>query len=121
MSDGSIEDYCYYHSPIGLIKMEETGGFLNRADFVDKSPISGHFQLDSISNSSSLFKDACKQLDEYFEGRRQKFDLALKPNGTDFQRSAWESLLRIPYGETCLLYTSPSPRDGLLSRMPSSA
>ena len=25
------------------------------------------------------------------------------------------------HGETCLLYTSPSPRDGLLSRMPSSA
>ena len=24
-------------------------------------------------------------------------------------------------GTTCLLYTSPSPRDGLLSRMPSSA
>ena len=23
--------------------------------------------------------------------------------------------------QTCLLYTSPSPRDGLLSRMPSSA
>ena len=23
--------------------------------------------------------------------------------------------------DTCLLYTSPSPRDGLLSRMPSSA
>ena len=25
------------------------------------------------------------------------------------------------YAATCLLYTSPSPRDGLLSRMPSSA
>ena len=25
------------------------------------------------------------------------------------------------YSHTCLLYTSPSPRDGLLSRMPSSA
>ena len=25
------------------------------------------------------------------------------------------------HGEVCLLYTSPSPRDGLLSRMPSSA
>ena len=25
------------------------------------------------------------------------------------------------HGNTCLLYTSPSPRDGLLSRMPSSA
>ena len=30
-----------------------------------------------------------------------------------------EILLGKPY--TCLLYTSPSPRDGLLSRMPSSA
>ena len=27
----------------------------------------------------------------------------------------------IVHGTTCLLYTSPSPRDGLLSRMPSSA
>ena len=26
-----------------------------------------------------------------------------------------------PDSSTCLLYTSPSPRDGLLSRMPSSA
>ena len=26
-----------------------------------------------------------------------------------------------PNGSICLLYTSPSPRDGLLSRMPSSA
>ena len=25
------------------------------------------------------------------------------------------------WGKACLLYTSPSPRDGLLSRMPSSA
>ena len=25
------------------------------------------------------------------------------------------------YATSCLLYTSPSPRDGLLSRMPSSA
>ena len=29
--------------------------------------------------------------------------------------------LTYPSGSLCLLYTSPSPRDGLLSRMPSSA
>ena len=28
---------------------------------------------------------------------------------------------RVTQLKTCLLYTSPSPRDGLLSRMPSSA
>ena len=100
MRDRSIEDYCFYQSPIGLIRMRETGGFLTRAGFVEQNPESENFQTVSISNSSTLLKDACRQLDEYFEGRRQKFDLALKPHGTDFQHSAWESLLRIPYGET---------------------
>ena len=31
------------------------------------------------------------------------------------------SLVEVRYAARCLLYTSPSPRDGLLSRMPSSA
>ena len=100
MSDRSIEDYCYYQSPIGLIRIVETGGFLTRAEFVEQNPKSKHFQTNGISNSSTLLEDACRQLDEYFEGKRQKFDLALKPHGTNFQSSAWESLLRIPYGQT---------------------
>ena len=29
--------------------------------------------------------------------------------------------VKTAFGKACLLYTSPSPRDGLLSRMPSSA
>ena len=36
----------------------------------------------------------------------------------------WRRVLDMEFGEypdVCLLYTSPSPRDGLLSRMPSSA
>ena len=45
--------------------------------------------------------------------------IRLTSNSNDFQMN------RIGYEEyeaiTCLLYTSPSPRDGLLSRMPSSA
>ena len=32
-----------------------------------------------------------------------------------------EYVLLLDAGDICLLYTSPSPRDGLLSRMPSSA
>ena len=100
MSECFVENYCYSQSPIGLIRMGETGGFLTRADFVEQSLELENFQPNSISNSSTLLEDACRQLDEYFEGKRQKFDLALNPHGTDFQRSAWESLLRIPYGET---------------------
>ena len=34
----------------------------------------------------------------------------------------WDLVLKVAvWGVACLLYTSPSPRDGLLSRMPSSA
>ena len=33
----------------------------------------------------------------------------------------WKKRYNEPLGILCLLYTSPSPRDGLLSRMPSSA
>ena len=36
-------------------------------------------------------------------------------------RGVGRTYVRIGAGATCLLYTSPSPRDGLLSRMPSSA
>ena len=100
MSDRSIENYFYFQAPIGLIRMAETEGFLTRANFLEQSPETEHFQSGYMPNSNTLLKDACRQLDEYFEGRRQKFDLSLQPHGTNFQRSAWESLLRIPYGET---------------------
>ncbi len=40
------------------------------------------------------------QLDEYFAGEREEFDLPLDPVGTDFQRSAWMALRTIPYGTT---------------------
>ena len=53
MSDRSIEDSCYYQSPIGLIRIGETGGFITRANFVSQSPESGHFQSDYISISST--------------------------------------------------------------------
>ena len=52
---------------------------------------------------------------------REAHYLGLNPNGLvpliedeDTDTVLWES-------NPCLLYTSPSPRDGLLSRMPSSA
>lgn len=47
-----------------------------------------------------VLRAAVEQLAEYFAGRRTEFDLPLEPTGTDFQRSAWHELERIPFGET---------------------
>ena len=39
-------------------------------------------------------------LEEYFQGTRKEFDLALDVKGTNFQETVWRELLNIPYGET---------------------
>ncbi|MEV0036068.1 methylated-DNA--[protein]-cysteine S-methyltransferase [Streptomyces sp. NPDC050804] len=46
------------------------------------------------------FTEVVRQLDAYFAGELTDFDLPLRLDGTPFQRSVWEQLQRIPYGET---------------------
>ena len=48
----------------------------------------------------SLVVEARRQLDDYFEERRRRFDLPLAPSGTPFQLRAWKVLQDIPYGTT---------------------
>lgn len=45
--------------------------------------------------------ECARQLFEYFDGRRNKFDLKLDWGGaSDFYKSVWNELLKIPYGHT---------------------
>ncbi len=48
----------------------------------------------------SALPEARAQLDEYFAGTRQVFDLEMRLHGTAFQRQVWDALLEIPFGET---------------------
>ena len=41
-----------------------------------------------------------RQIEEYFDGRRQDFDLDVDGAGTEFQRLVWAELAKIPFGET---------------------
>jgi len=41
-----------------------------------------------------------KEIGEYFEGKRKSFSVPLDAPGTEFQKSVWEELKRIPYGKT---------------------
>lgn len=44
---------------------------------------------------------AAKELAEYFEGKRDRFDMPLDlSHGTVFQQAVWQALLRIPHGGT---------------------
>jgi len=47
-----------------------------------------------------VLSDAARQIDEFLTGKRTDFDLPLKIEGTDFQKSVWNELRKIPYGKT---------------------
>lgn len=54
----------------------------------------------SIEKDTILLNETEKQLNEYFDKKRKKFDLPLNPQGTEFMKKVWKSLQNIPYGET---------------------
>ena len=70
---------------------------------------------------ASRVKQFKNQINRRLEGKltEDEFKPLRLMNGLYLQLHAYMLRIAIPYG--CLLYTSPSPRDGLLSRMPSSA
>lgn len=57
------------------------------------------------SAAGEIFKDEItaeteRQLTEYFDKKRKRFELPLRLSGTDFQLRVWKALAEIPYGET---------------------
>ncbi|GAA4898607.1 methylated-DNA--[protein]-cysteine S-methyltransferase [Tessaracoccus lubricantis] len=44
--------------------------------------------------------EVTRQLHQYFDGERTDFDLPLNPVGTEFQKSVWDEMAAIPYGQT---------------------
>ena len=52
------------------------------------------------SERHELLDEAKAQIDAYFSHKRKSFDLPLDFIGTEFQKSVWQKLLEIPFGET---------------------
>ena len=98
--------YWHYNYPIGAVYIAENDGCIAGLYFSgDKKQKrqKNLFEKELCGftlKESPLIKKASKQLDEFFSGKRKKFDLPLKFEGTDFQKQVWDALLTIPYGET---------------------
>jgi methylated-DNA-[protein]-cysteine S-methyltransferase len=84
-----------YESPFGALTLVGGPRGLARLYFP------GHAgRLDEEGHDAEVFADAIAQLEEYFAGRRRRFELALDLHGTPFQQSVWAQLAAIPHGET---------------------
>lgn len=90
--------YAITDSPIGELLV------LGDSDSVHGLLMNGDGDFDQrkleLTQDQQLFADTIAQLEEYFAGDRNHFDLPLEPEGTEFQRSVWTALTEIPYGET---------------------
>jgi len=53
-----------------------------------------------IKQDDEVLQKTRRQLKEYLQNKREQFDIPLLLVGSDFQKSVWEALLKIPYGET---------------------
>lgn len=85
-------------SPVGPLLLAGDHHALHAIEFEN-----GRHPLDRggwVEAESTLLRRAASQLQEYFEGARQGFELPLAPRGTPFQLAAWQALARIPYGQT---------------------
>lgn len=87
-------------SPVGRLTLVASDAGLAAILWENDNP--RRVPLDSIRHDDNHphLRIAEQQLNEYFDGRRTSFDLALDLVGTAFQKSVWNALLRIPFGET---------------------
>lgn len=88
---------CLIKSPVGALSL-----------YADNDHLVGIFYNETHSEgipktrnqNSPILKETIKQLENYFIGNLQNFDLPMKTNGTDFQKKVWRGLTKIPFGQT---------------------
>ena len=102
-----ILDFKKIETPLGtMISCADENGIC-LLEFSDETSlekeieeISKHLKAKIGEEENPHFKILEKELSEYFDGKRTDFSVPLSVFGTDFQKSVWEILQKIPYGET---------------------
>jgi methylated-DNA-[protein]-cysteine S-methyltransferase len=83
-------------SPIGRIELGSNGDAIVSLSI----EADGRLPFDGVSEQSDgVLERAAAQLAEYFDGARHDFDLPVDLGGTEFQRSVWEQLVELEWGE----------------------
>ena len=95
MENNKNINHFEFESPLGCIAVEDNSTEITAVRFLKNKT------AENFAEPAELAKLAKKQLDEYFSGKRKKFDLPFLMAGTDFQKKVWTELLNIPYDKVC--------------------
>ena len=96
------KDYVFKFvaTPVGRLKLVASNDGLAAILWENDNPRRVPLNIVGSDDDHPQLVAAERQLGEYFAGRRKTFDLALDFAGTAFQKSVWQALLAIPFGET---------------------
>jgi len=85
----------FQQTTIGRIGIAEENGSITNLYF-ETDAIPQNVEL----SATEVIREAFRQLDAYLGGELQTFSLPLAPSGTDFMRTVWMALCKVPYGTT---------------------
>jgi len=88
-----VMKYAEMDTPLGPLTLASSNIGLSSVLFGKRVPADG--VIDIPANGTYI-----RQLEEYFAGKRNEFNVPLDFNGTPFQTAVWQELLKIPYGQT---------------------
>ncbi|MNO36687.1 Epoxyqueuosine reductase [compost metagenome] len=111
-SPEGVEEQVLYvdemDSPIGKLTLVtskqglchiEFGAYDGCSDFLNRWALR-YYKGAQVVASKEALSAVTVQLEEYFAGKRQQFDLKLDLQGSEFQRKVWNALLTVPYAKT---------------------
>lgn len=94
-------------TPLGPMVAAATDTHLLLLEFADRRMLPRQFRILArrqgcvfMPGGGPVLERTRAQLEEYFAGTRDAFDLPLEAPGTPFQQTVWEALTAIPYGAT---------------------
>jgi len=90
--------YTTFESPVGPLLLAGDSNALRLVSF-ESSKHAAPPRPDWNQNGAA-FAEVIRQLQAYFRGELEEFDVPLAMEGTEFQIRVWNALRTIPYGET---------------------
>ncbi len=93
--------YQIFATPTGPFSLGvNADGAVLATAFGDLERLQTRVSADAWEQDAARTQAARTQVEEYFAGHRQHFELPLAPVGTAFQKQVWAALAEIPFGQT---------------------
>jgi methylated-DNA-[protein]-cysteine S-methyltransferase len=103
--------FAPYQSPLGDMLLVATTEALAGLYFIGQKYFPRLDPAWQKAADAEPIRKTLDELDDYFAGRRTRFDVPLAPHGTPYQHAIWKAIASVEYGET-ITYGELARRSG---------